>query len=94
MKIYGERTVPEHVTTELRAIRCELCGKEAANGDWSAKTYDVAVVTVSMEVGEDFGGSGSIKRTSYELCLDCFRNRLMDWIEGQGAHRTVEELSW
>ena len=94
MKVYTERTVPEHVAKKLHAVVCDLCGKESPHGDWASKTYDVAETTISMEVGENYGDSGSIKETSYDICPECFRNKLMIWLEAQGAERTVQDRDW
>ena len=90
-KKYKKETVTKTVNRLVKIV-CELCGREAKNGDWSPDKYGVEEVTIKYRDGSIYpeGGSG----TDYEvdICPVCFDDRLIPWLKSQGAN--VEEHQW
>lgn len=87
----------EQETTEAT---CELCGAKAVaarssgENDWSrnlARTYETTLVCRDGWCCSD-GGSGT--EILVDLCYVCFRNKLVPWLESQGAKIQEKEWDW
>jgi hypothetical protein len=85
--------------TILAERKCDLCGKIAMREkDWGGSCYDVneteITVTVNQKKGSEYpeGGSG----TAYEvdLCPDCFKDKLIPWLNSQGANLKEKDWDW
>ncbi len=89
MKTYEhrERQVTERVLT--RHV-CDLCGKDLnATG-----SYNIADVTVECETGSSYPDSGSCLKLSADICPECFKSKLVPWLESQGAKIERSEREW
>lgn len=78
---------------ELRTVHvtCDICKADVPLPD--AQPDNIEKVHVSMEVGDVQYGEGHITETRYDLCLACFRTRLMPWFLSQGAYPDVTETN-
>jgi hypothetical protein len=84
------------------SISCDLCGAIASgrnNGceevDWGSETYEVAVSSVYFRAGNDIpmvGGEGD--RATADICPDCFKAKLIPWLNSQGANVHVKEYGY
>jgi hypothetical protein len=87
------RTYDETVTVE---VRCDLCGRTAprpghGQGTWGQYGGDVNEVTVSHRSGSSYPEGGSGETVEFDVCPDCFRDKLVPWLRSQGAEpRTTE----
>ncbi len=99
MKHYEDRT--ETRTTKVCVRRtCDLCGRETKDGtDWDGtSTYDFeeteVSVTVKCETGERYPSGGQSTAYAVDLCPNCFKDKLVPWLQGQGAKVDPVELDW
>jgi hypothetical protein len=95
MKIYEERKIPAETKSVQVGRKCDLCGAEVRTPQywsWTTETFNVAETKVECRTGTQYpeGGSGTV--TEVDICTLCFRDRLVPWLESQGA--TVEEREW
>lgn len=97
------RVEQESVTTVREVaveVRCDLCGVRAyrpRNGEgaeWADTFHDVREVHVSFRTGEAFPESGETKTIRFDICPNCFVERLQAWLVSQGAEPTVVKRSW
>ena len=95
MKIEKEKKVPARTEAVLDHIVCDLCGaKSDHNGDW-VRRPSVAEVTVEFKEGANYGSDGvDLKTTIVDICPECFKGKLLPWLESQGAKSRVEEDNW
>lgn len=91
-----EETVKKKVLVELT---CDLCGKITGNNkgfnhslfnEWDNEIYGVNRTEISWERGEQYPEGGSTKTTLFDICPDCFKNKLIPWFENQGAKKTIK----
>lgn len=95
MKTFRTREIPARTEQEIDTITCDLCGRIAPRrsvlGVWGENSYEVAEVKVEMTTGEAFPDSSSTKTLAFDICPQCFKHRLMAWMETQGAAPTERE---
>jgi len=97
MRIYEDREV-KYTKKALVEKKCDLCGMAASTEEdsWATSSYKIDETEVRIEVrqkdgtGYPEGGWG----TEYvaDICPDCFRNKLIPWIQSQGC--TKERTEW
>lgn len=70
-------------TKEVESHRtCDLCGDNTR----SSRSEIIDDVAVSCWFGESFGDYGAeITKLEVDLCVSCFRTRLVPWLCEQGA---------
>ena len=77
---------------------CDLCGKEALHGYWESSSYEVneteIEVTVRQKDGERYPDNGQGTKYEVDMCPDCFKNKLIPWLESQGCAAKREEWDW
>jgi len=89
MRTYKTTIIPEHNSTSIDQVFCDLCGEVRKH-----QLYAVSDVVVSYEFGNAYSDNGSTTQLSYDICGSCFRNKLMVWLESQGAEPRKEEKDW
>jgi hypothetical protein len=79
------RTVTDHYT-------CDLCGKSTRDTDnWCGDAYAADEVCVSMRIGTNYPEGGSSEETIFDICPDCFKQKLMPFLHGLGAKSRTED---
>lgn len=89
--------VPARTVTRVKALKCELCGKQTPNGengDKSKGAADVDEVTIERRKGWSVDGSADFQHTIVDLCPDCFTNKLLPWLRSMGAEVREEKSDW
>ena len=76
----------------LVAMTCDLCGKQTRRHDWTEGFYRVAETTIECRVGTSYPEGGSGKLYDVDICPGCFRDKLIPWLQSQGA--AVRETEW
>lgn len=88
---------------KINKIICDICKKEF-KGDKSKwipleqgsiySNYNTEETSVSFKYGNEYpeGGSGYIIK--YNICPYCFMNKLVPWLESQGAAIVEEEYDY
>ena len=86
MRVYGEKKI---VTKEAFLVEtsCDLCKAIATRGCWdsSSRGTNEIEVTIKQKDGAAFSVSNSSAAVNLDLCPDCFENKLVPWLESQGA---------
>ena len=98
MKRYETVTPEPKPTQYLIGLTCDLCGRETKWRGWAEDCWDVdeieIKVTIRRHQGQNYpeGGWG----TDYEvdLCPECFKDKLIPWLESQGAKVQQTEWDW
>ena len=85
-------------TTHTVKVTCDLCGREAPSPHhpfhtWAVDTFAVTGTTVELREGVAYpDDDGDIKTTSFDICPQCFRDKLVPWLKEHGVSGpTVEE---
>jgi len=93
-------TVPIPATTRKTLVKttCDLCGAEAAHGDWESSYYEVnevdIKVTIKQKDGHNFPEGGYGTEIMVDMCPDCFKNKLTLWLESQGCKTERTDWDW
>lgn len=95
MEIYRDVEVPATTTKKLEAVVCDLCGQRGEGGDWPRTSgNDDQETEIYLKVGWSCPDGGSYEVTTLDMCPDCFRDRLVPWLNSQGAKVRTEDRDW
>ena len=94
MKIRKIQEIPAKTIEVITAVTCDLCGRKGRDGDWAKSLFDVEDVEISYESGYRYPECGSTEVISYDICPDCFKNKLMPWLKSQGADPEIKDVDW
>jgi len=85
----------EHEEQVFDKLTCDICGS-ASNADenWAARDFHHASTAIHLEERESLPTGGHSRDVTYHLCPDCFKSKLMPWLESQGAKPGVSEADW
>lgn len=86
MKTYRKREV-SYTRTIVDETFCDLC-KSKIKKD---RGYDVNEVTIELEEGSHYPEGKFTETSSVDMCPDCFKGKLVPWLESCGAEITVTE---
>ena len=95
MRKYEKRT---QTTTSnyLAETVCDLCGKVAKHGNWETTGWDMNETEVEVKIrqkdGKQYPDGGWGTKIVVDLCPICFKNKLIPWLESEGAE--IEEQEW
>ncbi len=93
---YIDETVTKTVTTQVSKT-CDICGhtvhgRRVVDDEWSEQAYHKEQVTVVMDSGDVYPDNGFGSKLSFDICPECFRTRLVPFLQSLGAVPYVE--SW
>jgi hypothetical protein len=105
MKIYKKMIRPAYECETFVGRSCDLCGKKTKSvTDWSEFSYyEVNETEISINIKHKKGncekGTNCLEGENcveYEvdLCPDCFKDKLVPWLQSQGAQIDKKELEW
>lgn len=75
-------------------VKCDLCGSKdpVARNDqggaivWDSDNYHVSKTTVALEDYDSYpDGCDDGEKLHCDICPECFRTKLIPWLESQGA---------
>ena len=69
---------------------CDFCGLSTDN-EWKQDRYDDIEVELDLKIGERFPEASFGKIISFDMCPDCFKDKLIPWAKTQGAEPTVKD---
>ena len=93
MKTYENYTPPPQSIEILESITCDLCGS-VTTSEWKQDMTDIEKIRVLQVTGYDCQSGGQATEISFDICPDCFENRLIPWLKSQGAEPTIKESDW
>lgn len=70
---------------------CDICGKDT-QADETGQYNMVAVNPLRAEWGEAWPEVRTMKEVEVDICLACFRGKLIPWLKEQGAVVGVSEV--
>ena len=82
----------------LEYIQCDVCKRKALTDDWqgldfpSDSGFQVNDVTVELREGKHYPEGGFGTKLSVDMCPDCFKDKLIIWLQEQGVQ--VMEEDW
>ncbi len=91
----------EQKYTEIVEVKCDLCGLvhpvprnygDGIFGDrnWSKGQFGIESVKVLHEDGSHYPDSDRESTiTSFDICPGCFKDKLVPWLQAQGAVPTI-----
>lgn len=79
--------VPATTREVTEKTTCDLCQREIRKDQ-----YDATETHVSLRTGTSYPEGGSGIEVEFDICVDCFKGRLIPWMQVQGA--PVEEREW
>jgi len=86
------RTEIREVEVTIReTVTCDICGEGVRKGRYS---YDTFEGECTMSVGHSFPECGSRETTRVDICEKCFREKLIPWLQGEGAKVQVAKVDW
>jgi len=93
---YYKKTVVEVERSILERLVCDLCGEEAKGGVWERGKgiYNINDVTINHVWGVSYPDDACGEKIEFDICPDCFDNKLVPWMESQGACVGKEEWEW
>ncbi len=80
MKHFRKVLVPSTEKQVHTHTTCDICKETLTEG-----TFEVKETEISCRVGERYPGGGSIDNIEVDMCVDCFRFRLVPWLMSQGC---------
>lgn len=99
MKKYEKRMSEPVEHTYLVEVTCDLCGTAGKTEDrWSGSHYDVDETEISVVVKQKEGFScpdgGSGTEFDIDICPTCFKEKLVPFLQDQGANIQPKEWDW
>jgi len=94
MKAYKKYTVPAREDRILSHVCCDFCGKKSTcNLDWDGERFIESVQT-ELRLTRFYHDGEGMEKISIDICPDCFKNKLVPWIESQGIKVEEEKEDW
>lgn len=79
-------------------VVCDLCKAEGHYGQWNNSWYEINDTTINMEIrqreGNQYPEGGSSTEVVIDLCPKCFKDRLIPWLQSQGAEIKSLDYDW
>lgn len=98
MRHYITKTEPVRAISVLDHTTCDLCGKTTKQGDWESSSYEIdeteIEVIVRQKEGSNFPECGSGTKYIVDICPQCFKEKLIPWLESQGCTAKMEDWDW
>lgn len=86
---------PATEKTRIAEVRCDICGRtgKATYHPWADGSYDATDSEVKLRTGSSYPEGGSGTELQADICPDCFKTKLVPWIESFG-HTKIAETDW
>lgn len=93
--------VPEKIDKVFSKASCDICGKVSEKDEYDGiDWYDYrdswrhTFVTISKEEKLNGPGYGNSETSYFEICDDCFDNKVRPFLESLGAKMYTKERDW
>jgi hypothetical protein len=74
---------------KLVKLVCDLCLREFSNTNWDRHSDDDVSTTVELKDGYCAYGDAWGDGFEFHICPDCFKNKLIPWVESHGSRVTT-----
>lgn len=82
--------IPATTKEELVYIDCDICHETIKHGNM----FDVDEIKVEHKLGVCYPETSNGQTLSFDICEKCFNQKLIPWLESQGAKPTIEEWDY
>ena len=89
MKHYETVEIPSTTRQKLIRTTCDLCSEEIVRG-----SFDAENVEVWHKKGDAFPECGMGTLLNIDMCGKCFDEKLVPWLEDQGAELSTTEWDY
>lgn len=93
MKKYLKKQVRRE-ETHLVEMKCDLCSATSRKDDWTTVSYEVNETEICLKEGDSCPEGGSGTEIEVDICPECFKTKLIPWLESQGATIRQKEWDW
>ena len=95
MKKTGKRRIPEEVVDFVETTICDVCGVAHRGNGWERqRSYEIIETHVKIVTGDSYPTGGYTEERSFDICPNCFKEKLIPFIESFGAIPTINEVDW
>ena len=92
---HTEKRAVERIETFVVKVTCDICHEEIRREhDSVGDGCSAEEVTVEHKTGHSYPEGGSGETVLVDICPKCFDERLVPWLQSQGAEPRKEEWSW
>jgi hypothetical protein len=81
--------IPVHTRIVTEFETCDLCSNKLKEGD-----FEVNQVEVCHKKGVNYPESGRGVETTFDICGNCFEQKMVPWLVSQGAKPQIEKWDW
>ena len=92
MKKYKTVLEPEKKVKKYEFTVCDICGDQSRN-QW-AGSYDAFDATINIRTGTSYPEIGNGHEIDFDLCPTCINEKLIPWLESQGAKADWKEWDY
>lgn len=89
--------IPAITKKEVSHISCDICGEVGRGRDFKGSDfgdgYELQETSVIYKEGNMFPEGGSGSQIQFDICPDCFTDKLIPWLKSQGADN-VDYEDW
>lgn len=89
MKYYKKIEIPARSKQTLDKTTCDICRRKIEN-----EYCSVEEVKVELKTGNVYPDGGSGENIEFDICKNCFEEKLIPWFKEQGAEPQVTEWDW
>ncbi len=91
MKHYKEVVIPERTEKRQDFTSCDLCNERITDRD---RNWSVNRVTIEKVAGDVYPEGGHTENTKFDLCCDCFDNKLAPFLNELGAKASEYDVDF
>lgn len=74
---------------------CDICGFKAKDeNNWAKEAWEREETTILLEEGFYYPDGNYGEKLSVDICPNCFKTKLVPWLEAQGAKMRKKEWSY
>jgi hypothetical protein len=88
--------VPEKIEERNSKKICDICKKESSyhSRNWGNDSFNVKEVEIKMNEGHAYPDGSFGEYIIYDICPDCFKNKIIPFMDSLGAKPRIEEYSY
>lgn len=79
----------EEIRKVVDYVSCDICKEKIVEG-----TYETREAELSMKVGDAYPELQFGDYTEYDVCTECFKSKIIPFMESLGAKPKVTEYHW
>lgn len=95
-KEYKTIEIPNTTRTTLDKVICDVCGAETGgDSNWAKSNYyKFDEVTIERRYGERYPEGSSTTEQEYDICPECFEQKIVPFLKGLGAEIQEKEIDY